>query len=135
MTPRPVTPPQARVLADQASDAIRALNHATFPAAGFPCLQYPSDAYVLLGSIAELAARLPQLFMQVSAFLQRQLQQDFVAIDDGKYYADAFGAIATASHELEGPAATAARRLAITVDTAKQAIAFATYTGPEPGRD
>lgn len=111
-------------IADDASEAIRALNHATLPADGCPGLQYPSDAYVLLGALAQLAQRLPQLLEQISAFLQRELQLDLVTVDGGKFAGDPLAAIGTACHQLEGGASQAARRLADALDAAQQALAF-----------
>ena len=128
------TPAEARALADDASEAIRALNHATHPADWCPGLLHPADAYAVLGALHELVYRLPQLFAHISAFLQRLLQHDVIAIDGGDYVDDSLGAIGTASNELEGPATEAARRMAVALDAARQAIAFATYTG-EPFQD
>jgi hypothetical protein len=129
------TPAEARAIADDASEAIRALNHATHPADLCPGLQYPADAYHVLGSLHELAYRLPQLFAQISTFLQRQLQHDLVAVDGGEHMGDSLGAIGTASHQLEAPAAQAAHRLADMLDAAQQAIAFASHAGGMDGAD
>jgi len=46
------------VLAGQAAEAVRALNHATLPGTGR--LVFPADAYDVTGQLALLAARLPQ---------------------------------------------------------------------------
>ncbi|MCW2597572.1 MAG: hypothetical protein JWP39_3460 [Jatrophihabitans sp.] len=96
-----MTPEDARALADDASQTIRALNLATLPADGCPGLVHPTDAFDVIGALAELARRLPQLLEQVSAFLQRQLQFDLVAVDDGDFAGDPLGAIGTAAHALE----------------------------------
>lgn len=120
-----LTPDDARALANQASEAIRVLNHATLPANGCPGLSSPSDAYRMVGTLAELASRMPQLLEQVSAFLQRQLQLDRVAVDHGAFAGDPFGAICTASDALERCATADARRLAKALDVAQQAVAFA----------
>jgi hypothetical protein len=130
----PVTPDAARALADSASEAIRALNHATLPADGFPGLRYPADAYYLLGSLHQLVIRMPQLLEQVSAFLQRQLQFDVVTVDGGEFAGDPLAAVGTASHDLEGCAPQAARLLASAIEAARQAIAFARYADPDPGK-
>lgn len=127
---RATTPAQARAIADLASEAIRALNHATLSADGCPGLDYPSDAYHLIGALHQLTGRLPQLFGQLSAYLQRELQHDRVAVDGGPFAADPFGAIGTACAELEGQATAAARRLSAALDAAQQAIAFASYAPP-----
>jgi hypothetical protein len=124
MTTNTYTPAATRSIADQASDAVRALNHATHPADGFPGLELPADAYYLLGHLHQVATRLPQLLMQISAFLQVQLQHDVIVVDDGKFAGDPLGAVGTASHALDECARRAARTLAAAIDTARQAIAF-----------
>lgn len=121
----PLTPGDTQTLADQASEAIRALNHATLPADGYLGLRHPSDAYYLLGALHQLASRLPQLFEQISAFLQRQLQLDVITVKDGEFADDALGAVGTACHELEDKAMAAAVVLANAIDDAREAIAFA----------
>lgn len=120
-----ITPAATQRLADNAAEAIRALNHATLPADGFPGLQHPCDAYYLLGALQQLAFRLPQLLAQLSAYLQRELQYDAIAFADGPFIGDPFGAVGTASHALEDIAVRAARTLATAVNTAHEAIAFA----------
>ena len=134
MTPRALTPFQAHSVASHASEDIRTLIRATYPADGFSCLRYPNDVYALLGSMTELAERLPQLLVQLSSFLQRQLQQDVLIVEDGNFRRDALGAVGTAGHQLEGAAVHAARELAAALSVARQAIAFVTHTGSGPGR-
>jgi hypothetical protein len=124
----PLTPKGARALADEASEAIRALNHATLPADGAPALSYPADAYYLLGTLQQLAGRLSQLLEQIFAFLQRQLQLDAITINDGEFAGDSLGAIGTASDELQNRGTRAARVLASAIGAAQQAMAFATCT-------
>lgn len=122
---RPATPSETRMIADNASEAIRALIHATLPADRSPGLRYPADACYLLGALQQLSSRIPQLLGQLSVFLQQQLQHDLVVVDEGPFVGDPIGSIGTACTELEGPATRAARRLAATLDAAQQAIAFA----------
>lgn len=124
-----ITPAETRALADDASDAIRALNHATHPADRCPGLQHPADAYDLLATLHELATRLPQLFAQISAFLLRQLQDDVITIDGGEHADDPLAAIGTATHQLSCPATEAAQRLARALKDAQEAIAFASFAG------
>lgn len=124
MTASRLSSTYARTMADDASEAIRALNHATLPADGYPALGYSSDAYYLLGALAELARRLPQLLEQISAFLQRQLQLDLVMVDGGEFAGDPLAAIGTACHELEDRARHSARCLADALGAAQQAVAF-----------
>jgi hypothetical protein len=71
-----------------------------------------------------------RLLEQISAFLQRQLQLDLIHVDGGEFNGDAFGAIGTASHELESEGLVALRSLTDAIDRARQAIAYATYTEP-----
>ncbi|MEZ7005701.1 hypothetical protein [Streptomyces sp. AD55] len=56
----PKTPAQ---LADDAAEAIRALNHAT--QSQRPGWKYPSDAYSVVGALARMAAGLPQALDQI----------------------------------------------------------------------
>ena len=129
MTSYPMTPDDVRRLALAASETIRTLNHATMPANGCPGLAYPSDAYTVVGALAELAGRLPQLLEQTSVFLQRQLQFDLIDVDEGAYKGDPLGAIGTAANALEGCAARSAQDLAGALMRAQQAIAFASFNG------
>ena len=134
MTSRHPSPTQARAIAESANEAIRALNRGTHPADGFASLQYPNDVYVVLGSLTQLTERLPQLLVQLSAFLQLQLQQDVLDVDDGHFGGDPLGAVGTASQQLEHRAVQAARRLATALDAGRQAIAFVSHTGADPDR-
>lgn len=122
----PVTPDNALKHARSANEAIRALNQATMPADGSPALRYPSDAYALIGSIAEMSSRLPQLFEQVAAFLERQLQFDLVRVDGGEFDDDPLGAIGTTSDALLNGAIPSAQRTAGALMRAHQVLAFAT---------
>ena len=122
---RITTGTETRAIADNASEAIRALIRATHPAGGLAGLEYPADVYHVLGALSELASRLPQLFQQLSVFLQQRLQHDTIDIDGGEFVGDPFGAVGTATHALEGDAIANARRLADALDVAHQATAFA----------
>ncbi|MFD3336158.1 hypothetical protein ACFWV1_26445 [Streptomyces sp. NPDC058700] len=54
-------------LADQAADAIRAINHLTLgPRDGF---QYPGDVYSLVAGLSQLARMLPQALEQTSRLI------------------------------------------------------------------
>ena len=128
MYAHPFTPAHALAIADDASEAIRALNHATHPADAAPGLQCPFDAYRMLAALRELADRLPQLLTQIAGFLALQLQHDLISIDGGEHDGDPLAALGSACYHLEQQAAPAAVRLARALDTAQQAIAFARYT-------
>ena len=130
--PHPATPAEALEFARAANEAIRTLNHATRHSNDCPALRYPADAYLLIAELGQLASRLPQLLAQISAFLQRQLQHGLVSVEGGEHVGDPLGAIGTASNQLEGPATRAAQTLATSLDIGREAIAFASYDGPEP---
>jgi hypothetical protein len=68
----------------------------------------------------------------MSAFLQRALQLDAIAVNDGQFVGDSLGAVGTASHQLEGRAIEGAHMLAAAIDEARQAIAFAQSIQPRP---
>ncbi|MFD7163129.1 hypothetical protein [Streptomyces violascens] len=70
-----------RDFAAQAAEAIRSLNHATQNAKG--ALTYPGDAYKVVAMLTLLAARLPQAFEQLSAFLGALAKTDKVTADYG----------------------------------------------------
>src|ERR1019366_525922 len=57
--------PEPPDLADQADQAIRALNHLTPEG-----LEYPGDLYEVIASLKLMAQRLPQLFGQLTAWLE-----------------------------------------------------------------
>ncbi|MDF4250451.1 hypothetical protein [Streptomyces sp. WMMB303] len=62
-------------LAQAAADAVRNLNHATHAnGSSKSCegLEYPGDAYAVLGALKELTQRLPQTCGQIGAFLETQ---------------------------------------------------------------
>lgn len=74
----PKTPAQ---LADDAAEAIRALNHVTMSTR--PGWEFPADAYSVVGNLRELAQRLPQLLQQTEVFLQRLADGDHIRSDRG----------------------------------------------------
>ena len=112
--------PSPAELADAAADAIRSLNHATFPGTGG--LTWPSDAYDVIASLGLLASRLPQLLGQLDGWLTREVEQGRVSVDGGAYVGDPQAAAAVTSHYLD-QAATAAHTLHRALDAAQQATA------------
>jgi hypothetical protein len=72
------TPPP-RVLADQAAESIRALNHLTPEG-----LEYPGDLYDVIASLKLAAQRLPQLLGQLSAWLEHEHAASRIAHDTGQ---------------------------------------------------
>jgi hypothetical protein len=113
---RPVTE-----LAGEAAEAVRALNHATFP--GTDGLAWPSDAYDILASLALLASRLPQLLGQLDRFVSHEVEAGRVSVDGGEYAGDPQAAAAVTSHWLDEARAHAAQ-LHHALDAAQQAVAF-----------
>ncbi|MFB6843783.1 hypothetical protein ACFCXS_02740 [Streptomyces sp. NPDC056373] len=75
--------PQSPVaLADQAAEAVRAINHTTrTPGADW---QYPSDAYSLIGTLAHLSRMLPQAITQALQPVTDAHQADRLTVDGGK---------------------------------------------------
>ncbi|MFE9380363.1 hypothetical protein [Streptomyces sp. NPDC006855] len=75
--------PQSPVaLADQAAEAVRAVNHTTrAPGADW---QYPSDAYSLIGTLAHLSRMLPQAITQALVPVTDAHQADRLTVDGGK---------------------------------------------------
>jgi hypothetical protein len=61
-------PKTAAELASAAADAIRGLNHACMSAPRAE-LEYPADAYSVVGALSELASRLPQAIEQIQRFI------------------------------------------------------------------
>jgi hypothetical protein len=109
-------------LAEQAAEAVRALNYATLPGAGG--LVFPADAYETAGMLAVLAGRLPQALAQLSAFLQDQVNAGRVVIVAGQHAGDPAAAISAARCRL-GAAAAAAGQLQHALDAAQQALTWA----------
>lgn len=66
----PYSPEETNRKADLFAEGIRYLNHATRPGAGG--LEYPADAYALLGNWAHAAGMMPQLAEQAGVFLAGQ---------------------------------------------------------------
>lgn len=120
--------PSVGELASEAAEAVRSLNHATFP--GADGLVWPSDAYDVIASLGLLAARLPQLLAQLDSWLTRQVEQSRVVVDGGEYAGDPAAAAAVTSHWLEA-ATTAASQLHHALDRAQQATAFLAAAGDD----
>jgi hypothetical protein len=112
----------AMQLADEAAEGIRALNHATLPAAGG--LVFPADAYAVTGSLAVLAARLPQVLSQIEVFLADELAAGRIVIVAGEHAGDPTAAITLAAAWLQG-ARVAAHHLRHALDGAQAALTWA----------
>jgi hypothetical protein len=79
--------------ADTAREAVRALNHATYP--GQSELRGPDDAYTVLCSLASLVYGLRQSLDQLAGWAQRQAQLRQIEVVDGTHAGDPAG-LATA---------------------------------------
>jgi hypothetical protein len=124
--------PTPAQLANQAAEAVRSLNHATFP--GTSTLVFPSDAYGVIASLSVLASRLPQLLAQLDRWLTSEVEAGHVVVDAGEYACDPQAAAAVASHWLD-QATTAAEALHRALDQAQQASAYLATSSADSGRD
>ena len=73
-------PRETVALARTAAGAVRSLNHATLGGQG---LDWPADAYELIGELALAAAGLPQLLAQAGRWLAAALAAGRLGCDDG----------------------------------------------------
>ncbi|MFJ2071199.1 MULTISPECIES: hypothetical protein [Streptomyces] len=118
------THPTPAVLADQAAEAVRNLNHATQLVKGE--LTYPSDAYDVVASLKMLTQRLPQSFDQLAAFMERLDRTGNVTADHGdadEHIGETRSALASA--------ALIAQTLTEHLDRAHNALAPLGYRAPD----
>ena len=99
----PHNPESTKEAASLVAEGIRYLNYATLGDA--PGLDYPADAYSLLGALCTATERMPQLFGQLAAFLagwqaSGQLG-DSNGADPNRQAAMAMGALADATIRAE----------------------------------
>jgi len=76
----PKTPAQ---LADDAAEAVRAINHLTLRKPTGEGWEFPSDAYSVVGNLGTLVMRLPQALEQLTEFVVTLDANDHVRADDG----------------------------------------------------
>ena len=95
-------------LARTAAEAVRSLNHATLGGNG---LDWPADAYEVLGELSLAASRLPQLLGQISRWLAAALAAGRLGCDDGTDPAHAVGGAWLFISDARGSAAALARDL------------------------
>ena len=81
-TDPPYSPEYTREVGRALAEAVRVLNHATHPA-NEGGLEYPGDAYDLLGHLYTATQRLDQLLDQLDAFLAAQYNSGRLAAQDG----------------------------------------------------
>lgn len=122
-----MTPTEA---AQQAAAAIRFLNHQTLPGVaqddgGLDVV----EVYDLLGELALMSSRLPQLLCQIEAMVDDLVEAGQVMIVDGPQVGDPVAAAAIAGHWLAASAG-AAHELADRLDQAQQALAWGARPDP-----
>jgi hypothetical protein len=114
--------------ADAAAEAIRALNHATLPAAGG--LSEPADAYEVFACLASLADRLRQSLTQVQHFLEEQHAAGAIRIVDGPHRGHPGAAVDTCRAWTHTAAANAGA-LAHALHDAQHVLTWAAASGGE----
>jgi hypothetical protein len=116
-TAGPYSPERTSELASALAEIVRCLNHATHPG-NDGGLEYPADAYDLLGHLYTATGGLPQLCAQLTTFLARQGASGTLADD---HDCDVAGQIADASYRL-GHASQFADDLTTLLQQAQNAI-------------
>jgi len=87
----------AAAVADAAAAALRALAYATRDS-----LAHPGDVYAVLGSLVDVAARVPQSCAQMARFLGLEVDRGRVIAEEGQPFAgEPVAAVATAAHWLQ----------------------------------
>jgi hypothetical protein len=109
-----------------ASEAIRALNHATLEPDG---LEFPSDAYDVVASLWELAHRLPQALGQLQTFLAREAEAGRLRIVAGEHVDRPDEALALIAYSL-GTASGHAVQLGQALGKAQAALTWAASCKP-----
>lgn len=107
-------------LAEQAAQAIRALNHLTRP--GIAALSGPAETADLVATLALTTARLPQLIGQLASRLVIEQQAGRLHLDTLSASSDPATAVAAATSALSR-AATYAARVGHDLDAAHQGLA------------
>ena len=112
--------------AQEAADAIKALNYATLPHEDYPGLEFPSDVYDVIGSLKNAMQRMPQALEQCSLWLGEQNAAGKVGHDSG---ADPGQDVGNTRYLLDTTAATMAAELAAVLNRAHSASAHLTGKG------
>lgn len=126
MTDAAAGPERTLALARAAAAAVRDLNHASIDAGG---LDWPADAYDLLGELALMAGRLPRLLGQAGRWLAAALEARILGCDDA---ADPAEAVTGAVLLLDAARASAAALAGDLQDAQRQ---LGTVHGTEPSRE
>jgi hypothetical protein len=117
-------------LADQATDAIRLLNHHTRPATGD--LAEPGDTAEIIAAIASMTGMLPQLLGQLARWLEHQHQAGRLRVDPLAPLPDPAQTINALTENLHH-AIQCLQRAAADLDTAHQHAAH--LTRPRRGQN
>ena len=120
------SPERTLALARAAAGAVRDLNHADIDGQG---LDWPADAYDLLGELTLMAGGLPRLLGQAGRWLTRALEARILGCDDG---ADPAEAVSAARHLLDAARASAAALAGDLEDARRQ---LGTVHGTDPARE
>lgn len=120
------SPERTLALARAAGQAIRGLNHAGIGCGG---LDWPADAYDLLGELALMTGGLPRLLGQAGRWLTAALEARILGCDDG---ADPAIAVTGTVLLLDAARASAAALAGALHDAQAQ---LGAVHGTEPGRE
>jgi hypothetical protein len=115
--------------AETAAEAVRALNHATLPAARG--LTEPADAYAVVGSLAVMTGRLPQALAQLQAFVEAEVAAGRVAIVAGAHAGDPEAAAAAVARGVR-TASAATEVLRDVLHQVHETLAWAAAAYPDP---
>jgi hypothetical protein len=115
---------QAINVAEQAAEALRALNHLTRRPG---TLADPAETYLLLAALVTLAQRLPQLLNQINRRLNTDLDPTQLRVDDWAPTRDPIALLDHICSDLHC-ASHLADRLGTALDSAQQAIAHIAVT-------
>ncbi|HEX7355021.1 MAG TPA: hypothetical protein VF288_09350 [Mycobacteriales bacterium] len=118
-------------LAEQAAEAIRALNHLTRPGVVGP--SSPAETAGIVATLAATTARLPQLIGQLSSRLVTEQQHGRLRLDALSAAPDPATAVAAATSSL-ARAATYAARAGHDLDAAHQRLAHLAVARDETAR-
>jgi hypothetical protein len=114
----------AVAIASNAAEAIRVLNQAIHPAAGWPGLAEPVDVYEVLGALASLADRLQQTASQLTRFIEHQLRGGRLAVAFGTHADDVAAAVGSATDTLEQARVAAAQLAQLLSDSQAAVVAM-----------
>lgn len=128
----PHSPERTRALADVGASVIRTLNYATRTTDG---LNDPADAYELLGTLAQLAERLPQLCEQIRDYLtEAHNRRELFEPADGPHQGSATLALMLTRDAL-GRAAGDALTMREALRNAQSELRAVRYAGPDVDDD